>query len=184
MRELGHVVTAYGSGTAADMAEQTRELVATYPDGTSARAAIAALERRGVDAAHIDLVEAPGARAPATDDALAEPDEAVIREVGTRSVGGLVIGALLGGALAALVAWFVADGSTMAMAIAIAGAAAGGGALGFFYGGASALSVSEEWADTFATTGQATLAVVVPDEAVVDIREVLEHTKPVRITVS
>ena len=59
-----------------------------------------------------------------------------------------------------------------------------GGALGFFYGGASALPVSEEWSDTFESHGETTLAVTVPDDEVVDLRDRLEATNPSHLSVS
>jgi hypothetical protein len=171
---------AYGYG--GSMAEATRELVATYRDASSARAAIAALERTGVDAERIRLLAAPGARTPKTGAAMREPDMALTGDVGMRGVTVAIAAAFVLGGIAAIVGWAV-SGPTAAL-IAGVGFAVAGGTLGFFYGGASVLSVSEEWSDTYETTGPTTISVHVPDGAVIDLRDRIEATNPRTIQIT
>ena len=166
------------------MAEAAREVVATYGNPDAARAAIAALERHGVDAARIRLLEGAGARSPKTGAAMRESDVALTHEVGGRGLGVAVVLALMAGAAAFLIVRFLLDGSMTASLGSAAGFFMAGGALGFFIGGASALSVAQEWSDTYQATGQTTIAVHVPDEQVVDLRETLASTHPTRITVA
>lgn len=158
------------------------ELVATYRDPEAARKAIATLERHGVDATDIHLLDAPGATGAKTDAAVREPDMAVTRAVGRRGFGlAIVVAVVLG--LAAAAVGFAVSGGTAAI-LAGVGFFMIGGPIGFFYGGASALSVSEEWSDTFETSGPTTLAVTVAEDHVVDLRDRLETTRPDRIMVS
>ena len=166
------------------MADAAKEVVATYADPEAARAAIAALERHGVDAERIRMLDDPEVRAPKTGAAMREPDVAMSHEVGTRSLAGSV-GLALGAAVVAfIIVRFLLDGSMAASLGSAAGFFMAGGALGFFIGGASALSVSEEWSDTYEASGSTTIAVHVPDDAVIDLRETLESTHPTRITVA
>ena len=159
------------------------ELVATYRDPEMARRAISTLERHGIDAAHIHLLDAPGAHVPKTDAAMREPDMAVTSDVGRRGLAGAGALALIAASVAATIGWFVSDGSSSAALIGAAGGFAGGGALGFFIGGATALAVSEEWGDTYGTTGPTTLSVDVPDDQLIDLRDRLEATRPESIEI-
>lgn len=158
------------------------ELLATYRDPEAARRAITALERHGIDAADIHLVEAPGVTTPKTDSAMREPDMAVTREVGRRGFATALIGAVVLGGVAAIVG-FIVGGAPGAL-IGGVGFFMAGGALGFFYGGASAVAVSEEWGDTFEAQGPATLAVTVSEDGIIDLRDRIEATRPERIMIS
>jgi hypothetical protein len=165
------------------MADATRELVVRYRDPEQARAAIVALERRGIDADNIHLT-APGVGAPTTDGATRQVDKAVAKRVGRRSLGTSVVLALLLGAMGAVLGWFVSGGDSTAMLLTAAGCFMAGGALGFVYGGYSGIAVSDEWGETFEATGPATLTVDVADDEVIDLRKALETTDPMEITVS
>ena len=158
------------------------ELIATYRDPEAARRAITTLERHGVDAACINLLEAPGADVPKTDAAMREPDMAMTGDIGRRGFVTAVVAAVVLGAIAAVIGYVVAQ-ETGALLGGV-GFFVAGGALGFFYGGASALPVSEEWSDTFESHGETTLAVTVPDDEVVDLRDRLEATNPSHLSVS
>src|SRR4051794_25312452 len=154
------------------MAEATKEVVATYRSAEEARTAIQALERRGIDAEQIRMIGTPGVDAPRTDYAMREPDEVLTRKVGRRALGGSVALAVVAAIVVFVVARFVLDSAVGAAVAFAAGAFMAGGALGFFYGGASSLAVSDEWGESFAATGPATIAVHVPGDAVVDLRDV------------
>jgi hypothetical protein len=160
------------------------ELLATYRDPAMARQAITTLERHGVDAARIHLLDAPGAHAPKTDQAMREPDMAVTREVAARSAAASIVAGLLIGAVGAVVGWFASDGIALG---AILGGVAGfiaGGLLGMLWGGYSGIAVSEEWSDTFEAQGPTTLAVTVDDDHVIDLRDRIETTRPDSIKMS
>jgi hypothetical protein len=160
------------------------EVVVTYRDPEAARRAITTLERHGVDAANIHLVDAPGVRTPKTDEAQNEPDMAVTRAVGSRSAAASIVVAIALGAIGGVVGWFVSGGEAGGT---IAGALGGfivGGIFGFLYGGYSGIAVSDEWGETFEASGPATLAVTVDDDQVIDLRERLESTHPDHIAIS
>jgi hypothetical protein len=159
------------------------ELRAKYRDPDLARRAIQRLERNGIDADRIHLIEAPGAHVPKIDEAMREPDMTVTGKVGRRGFLTAVCVAIIAAAIGAGIAMAI-TGSPRAGLIAAAGCFAAGGGLGFFYGGASALAVSEEWGDTYETAGPATLSVEVDDDRVIDLRETLAATDPIELTVS
>lgn len=160
------------------------EVVVTYRDPEAARRAITTLERHGVDAANIHLVDAPGVRTPKTDEAQNEPDMAVTREVASRSAAASIVVAIAIGAVGGVVGWFMSDGTTVGTAMGALGGFIVGGLLGFLYGGYSGIAASDEWAETFEARGPATLAVTVDDDGVIDLRERLEATEPDHIAIS
>lgn len=160
------------------------EVLVTYKDPESARRAIRTLESHGVDAARIHLASAPGAHVPKTDEAMREPDMAMTGTVGRRSLGTAAVVSLVLGAIGGAVGWFASGGDQTGAAIGALGGFMAGGALGFFYGGASALAVSEEWGDTFETTGETTLTLSVPDAEVIDLRDHIDSTDPDRVLVT
>ena len=130
------------------------DVVATYPDIESARAAITLLERHGVEAGAIEL-DVPGAsQKPLTNEAQREVDMQATGKVGKRAaagvLGGAVAGAVIGAILGAIVSLVFDLYSPLAMALggAIALGAAGW-QLGFFYGGATALPVTEAWGESY-----------------------------------
>ena len=160
------------------------EVLVTYKDPESARKAIRTLESHGLDAAHIHLAYAPDAHVAKTDEAMREPDMAMAGEVGRRSLATAAVLSLVLGAVGGAIGWFASGGDQTGAAIGAAGGFMAGGALGFFYGGASALSVSEEWGDTFETTGETTLTLTVPDDEIIDLRERIDATDPDRVLVT
>jgi hypothetical protein len=166
------------------MAEQTRELVATYRDAESARAAITALERHGVDADRIRLVDAPGVGAPVTDAAQREVDHAATSPIARRSLGTAVVLSVVFAAAGAVIGWFASGGDPTAMLLAAAGGFMAGGALGFVYGGYAGLAVSDEWGETFESHGPTTISVEAPSDDVIDLRDALASTHPERVQVS
>ena len=160
------------------------EVLVTYKDPESARRAIRTLESHGVDAARIHLASAPGAHVAKTDQAMRQPDMAMAGTVGRRSLGTAAVMSLLLGAIGGAVGWFASGGDQTGAAIGAVGGFMAGGALGFFYGGASALAVSEEWSDTFETTGETTLTLTVPDGDIIDLRDHIDSTDPDRVLVT
>jgi hypothetical protein len=160
------------------------EVVVTYRDPDAARRAITTLERHGVDAANIHLVDAPGVRTATTDEAQREPDLAVTKEVATRSAAVSIVVAVAIGAIGGVVGWLVADGETLGAVMGGLGGFIVGGLLGFLYGGYSGIAASSEWGELAEATGPATLAVTVDDDHVIDLRERLEATNPDHIAIS
>lgn len=145
---------ASASNSASGGSAAANDVVATYRDIESARAAITILERHGVEAGNIEL-DVPGAeRRPLTNDAQRDADMEATGQVGKRAgiglVGGLLIGALIGGVLGAAVSAIFDLYSPLALA---AGGALGGGMFGAyaggFYGGATGLPVSEAWGESY-----------------------------------
>ena len=160
------------------------EVLVTYKDPEAARRAIRTLESHGVDAARIHLASAPGAHVAKTDAAMREPDMEMAGTIGRRSLGTAAVVSLLLGAIGGAIGWFVSGGDQTGAAIGAIGGFMAGGALGFFYGGASALAVSEEWSDTFETTGETTLTLTVPDDDVIDLRDRIDSTDPDSVLVT
>jgi hypothetical protein len=161
------------------------ELRATYSDADAARAAITALERHGVDANDIHFLHDPaGVHELKTGEATREVDMATTHEVGKRSFTlSLLLSTL--GAVAGFVGGLLwSDGEIGPALMAAVGFWIVGGLLGFLYGGYSGLAVSEEWSDTFESRGgPATVEVHVADDQVIDLRERLESTHPMVVTV-
>src|SRR5688500_1818193 len=160
------------------------EVLVTYRDPESARRAIRSLESHGVDAARIHLAQAPGAHVAKTDAAMREPDMAVTRNVGRRGFGTAAIASLVLAAVGGAIGWFASGGDQTGAAIGAIGGFCAGGTLGFFYGGASALAVSEEWGDTFETTGETIVSLTVDDEQVIDLRDHIDATEPASVRVT
>ena len=165
------------------MAEATREVVATYRRPAEARSAIKMLERHGIDAERIRMIGTPGLRDARTD-AVPNPDMTVTRKVGARGFATAIVVAVVAFVVVYVLSRFVLDAAAGASMTFAVGAFVAGGALGFFYGGATALAVSDEWGESFAAHGPATIAVHVPDDAVVDLRERLASTNPQHLTVA
>ena len=156
-------------------------LVATYPDAEHARVAMTALERKGVEAERIELMGAPADSAnsrPSEDRAL-QKDLATTGRIGKFGAMGVVLGAIVGAALAVGVYLLIGpDLGAGALAAAVGGALLGG-AIGGFWGGASALPVNEQWEDTFdpALQGETRLSVHTDDASEFDAaRAALEGT--------
>ena len=160
------------------------EVVVTYRDPDAARRAISTLERHGVDAANIHLIDAPGVRTPKTDRAQNDPDMAVTGEVATRSAAVSMVVAVSIAAIGGVVGWLVADGDTLGAVMGAVGGFIVGGLLGFLYGGYSGIAASSEWGELAEATGPATLAVTVDDDQVIDLRDRLEATHPDHIAIS
>jgi hypothetical protein len=166
------------------MADATREVVATYPSAEAARSAIKALERHGIDAERIRMIDTPGLRAPTTDQAMRAPDMAVTRAVGTRAASaGIALGIVVG-VVVFLVTRFALDAAPGAALMFGVGGFIAGGALGMLFGGYSTLAVSDEWGESFGATGPATIAVHGTGDDVIDLRDTIQSTHPDRITVS
>lgn len=145
------------------------DLVATFPDRADVKRAVLDLERHGtVDADRIELsglvdtTEELGRRAA---------DREVLRSMGTRSIAGSALGAVLGflvlGGLALLLG---ADPRPEAPLAAAVGGMFAGGALGFFYGIAFRTPVTgaalegATTSDGVDDTGPATMVVHLDDE--------------------
>lgn len=160
------------------------EVVVTYRDPEAARRAITTLERHGVDAANIHLVDAPGMRTPKTDSAAWDADKDVTREVATRFSIVSLATAVVVAAVGATAGWFMSDGEVLGAVMGGVGGFIVGGLLGFLYGGYTGIAASSEWGELKEATGPATLAVTVDDEHVIDLRDRLEATHPDHIAVS
>ena len=130
------------------------EVVVTYRDPEAARRAITTLERHGVDAANIHLVEAPGMRTAKTDDAAWEADREVTSEVAKRFTVVSFASALIVGAIGAVVGWFMSDGEMLGVLLGGVGGFIAGGLLGFLYGGYTGMAASAEWGELKEATGR------------------------------
>jgi len=161
------------------------ELRATYSDADAARAAITALERHGVDANDIHFVHDPrGVHEPKIGEATREVDMATTHEVGKRSFTLSIILSTIGAIAGFAGGWLWSDGEMGPALMGAVGFWIVGGVLGFLYGGYTGLAVSEEWSDTFESRGgTAVLEVHAPDDKVIDLRDQLESTHPMDVTV-
>lgn len=155
---------------------------ATFADLDHARKAVDALERAGIDAAHISLT------GPAIEEAEAHTqtgtrDARVARRVGGRVLIGAVAGAFAGTVLGLIVvAW--ADGGSLALSIAILGGGLLGATFGAVTGGVSALPMTEEWDLTYDETRRSQSVVAVSSEDPGDVEkatDALSRVEPVRI---
>ncbi len=143
-------------------------VMAVYPTVELARAAVTALERKGVEGGNIELLGAgaEGADEPQTNVEQRKADMAMTGAVGRRSLVGILIGAVIGAivvaGLALLIDALVGIGETAAVLI---GGALGGALFGvmggLFYGGASALPTSDAWGETFEMAKQGRTGVAV-----------------------
>ena len=168
------------------------DVIATYPDIESARAAITILERHGVEGGAIEL-DVPGAeRQPLSNDAQRDADMEATGKVGKRAgfgfVGGALVGALIGAVLGAGASALFDLYTPLSLGLGGAlGGAIFGGYAGGFYGGATGLPVSEAWGETYtaehsAGTGQPRLAVHAGDRGKVDgIVQALRGTGPLSL---
>ena len=160
------------------------ELRATYPDADAARAAITALERHGVEADHIHFLHDPvGVHEAKTGEATREVDMATTNQIGKRSFVASLVLSTIGAVAGFLIGWAVSGEVTVGLMAGV-GFWIVGGTMGFVCGGYSGIAVSEEWSDTFESRGgPATLEVHVDDDRVIDLREQLESTSPMDVTV-
>ena len=146
---------ASASNSGPDDRADAHDVVATYPDLESARAAMTILERHGVEGAHIELHVPDAEGNPLADDAQRDADMAATGQVGKRAGIGLVAGAAIGAVVGALIgaaASLVFDiANVLALALGGAFGGAGFGAYaGGFYGGATGLPVTEAWGESYA----------------------------------
>jgi hypothetical protein len=166
---------------------QANDVVATYPDVESARAAITLLERNGIEGGAIELIVPGEDQRPLTEDAQRDADMQATGDVGKRTgvgiVGGAIIGAILGAVIGAAVSaiFDVYDPVPLALGAGLAAALFGAYA-GGFYGGATGLPVSESWGETYdaqhhSASGEPRLAVHTGDrDKVADVVEALRGT--------
>jgi hypothetical protein len=166
------------------------DVQATYDSMEDARSALVALERRGVDAAEIELV-GEGARAsrePRTNDEMLDADLTMERHLERRGGAGLVVGLLIGVLFGASAGWLLGGGN--AAALALGGAAGGaifGAGLGFLWGAFSGMAVDQGWADTYAATAdpaRPVMVVVHADSDYESVVETLRRTNPASLRVA
>jgi hypothetical protein len=145
-------------------------VVATFDGPAEARAALMLLERRGVESGDIELFGPgmDGSALPLTNDEQRQTDGAAVTAVERRGGLGILIGAFAGGVIGGGIAAIASGDSGPVLAGALAGALLLG-ALGFLWGGFSAMSVNEQWGDTFAPgEGETSVAVHSDDAAEVE----------------
>ena len=132
--------------------EQLAEInvVATYPDMATARRAITALERAGVDGDDISLL-GPRAEEAAAEIETRDRDAHLAGDVTKKVVAGGAAGTVLGAAAGAIA--FAIPGVGPAIGVGIlattVGGAVAGGAVGGVVGGVAALPLSEDWELTY-----------------------------------
>ena len=158
-------------------------VVATYDSPDEARAALTLLERHGVVSDDIELF-GPGidaARQPITNDEQRQADMDATGDVAKRfsivSFVAAVVGAVALGIVGGVVGHFTG---------AVVGALGGFivfGLLGFLWGGYGSLPQSEEWGETYASSGGLTMvAVHSTDQAEIDSAlAALQGTAPRRL---
>jgi hypothetical protein len=137
------------------------DLVATFATRADVRRAVVDLERHGaVDA---DRVELEGLEDTTDELGRRAADREVVRDMGTRSLSGAVIGALIGLIVGGGIALLA--GADLWAAAAIGGALFGGAA-GFFYGLAARTPVTESAIEgtTGRDDGPATMIVHLDDD--------------------
>lgn len=152
------------------MNQRTHNLVATYATPEQARAALQVLERKGVEAADIELF-GPGmesGKRPVTNDEQHDVDMASTRAVAARFSATSFALALVGAVVGMVVAGVVSDWSSGTVAGGLGGFIVGG-LLGFLWGGYAALPFNEQFADTFGGDGgETSVAVHADDEHVIE----------------
>lgn len=154
---MRHMSDTMGTGTR--IAEHN--VVATYAGPEAARAAVEALERKGVESGDIELF-GPGidnARQPLTNDEQRSADIRTGLAVGKPMTITSAVAAVVGAVVFGGVGWLIAGDGTGVLVGAVGGFIVVG-LLGFLYGGFAALPVSEEWGDTFASAGGETSVAV------------------------
>lgn len=135
-------------------------VVATYRSPDGARAALTMLERKGVEGSDIELF-GPGmdaAQLPMTNDEMRDTDMQSTTDFGRRFTAVAFVVAVAGAGLGALLGYLIADDTTGLLMGAIGGFIVGG-LLGFLYGGYTILPTNEQWEDTYAGTGETSVAV-------------------------
>lgn len=144
-------------------------VVATYRDPGGARAALTMLERKGVEGTDIELF-GPGmdaAQLPMTNDEMGRTDLDAAGALAKRfSAVSFVVAVAVAG-VGALLGYLLSDGTT-GLAMGGIGGFIVGGLLGFLYGGYSSLPANEQWEDTYAGTGETSLAVHSDNAATID----------------
>lgn len=158
-------------------------VVATYPSPDEARSALTMLERKGVEGADIELF-GPGmaaAEGPLTNDELRTTDLDAAGALGVRFAAVSAGVALVGGGVGALVGYLIATDATGLLVGGIGGVIVGG-LLGFLYGGYANLPTNEQWEDTYAGTGETSLAVHSDDAGqIASALDALRKTKAKRL---
>lgn len=160
-------------------------LVATYERPEDARAALTMLERHGVEAGDIELF-GPGVAAahePVTNDEQRSIDMDATGDMAKRFSAVSFVAAVVGAAVVGAIG-FVVGGGTGAIVGALGGFIVFG-LLGFLGGGYANLPVSgEDWQDTYAGTGETSLAVHSTDESEIETAlQALKGTDAKRLAV-
>jgi hypothetical protein len=145
------------------------EIRAVLQDNETARAALASLENRGLDASAVRFDERTRERASASPES-GRSDERLLDRVGSKWLLGLVAGGLLGAALGAVAGIVVFDLDSRQAVVAVLafalGLGAAGAGLGVFAGGVWGQKQSATWEETFKAPGleQVTLVVTASDD--------------------
>jgi hypothetical protein len=166
-------------------------VVATYADAAAARAAMTALEQKGLEANRIALRGSAPARAAGPKDGgrLRTQDMRATSNVARRVIVGAVVGAVIA-FVVLLAAWSLLDVDlpfSAVLVVALIGGGTAGAFVGGFLAGASKLPVKgEEWEDTFDPeaqgAGETSVAVHTDDEAELRLAvSALEGTHPARL---
>lgn len=183
---------ASASHSASDRSATAHDVVATYPDIESARAAMTILERHGIGGGDIDLHVAGADTGPLTEASQRDADMAATGQVGKRAVAGLAIGAAIGAVVGALIGVAASVLFDVASVVALGvGGAFGGSAFGAyaggFYGGATGLPVTDAWGESYAAeneseVGEPRLSIHNDDQGRVDeVVQALRGTGPLSL---
>ncbi len=140
-----------------------------------ARAAIGALEDRGVDGSRIVLLGDQAAQA-STEATTARRDERFVDRISNTIAGGMLVGGLVGAALGFVAAFFAfilpEDGAMQAGGVwgFILGGAVAGSVLGFLVFGLARMKQSQAWEQSYAdvSEGPARIAVRSPKRSEID----------------
>ncbi|MDQ6927727.1 MAG: general stress protein [Actinomycetota bacterium] len=127
-------------------------VVATFSDMESARAAMKELSQAGIDANNISMLGREAEATAVTRDTR-ERDFEVAGDIGKKTAGGAAVGGAVGGAIAGAAAFLIPGiGPVVGVGIwaAAAGGALAGSTAGGLVGGISALPLNEDWELTYA----------------------------------
>jgi hypothetical protein len=160
------------------------DVVAVFKDMETARAAIRALERAGVEGGDIKL-GGRGAMQAATDTDPRERDAGAARSWLKRAVMYGAAGMAVGAALGLLLGWLIFGDDRQAMWVMTLGMAFVGAPIGALVSVIGSTPVSPTWDETYeheGHTGEVRVAVTPTNHTTLDkVEEILRHQEPRRV---